>query len=281
MMFRLTLLLLLALVPSALAQNVFVAIEGGTPKLVKEVRVRAPMVETGGKLVGSSAHEFALAKSTLYRPGLVTLSDFHVGVHHIQDTQGNRFNYDMRINGRAKSDVAFTNCFLVLELKWGRNRGWLFAEMHDLPADRAVELNYSFPVSDQLDEGSYHLHLFSNGIELLHSKMRADYLAFQKQKTTDLLAGKMRDYPAIAEDMVKPAYPPELKAQKLAGTARVRCTINIRGEVVAPELVEATHPAFGAAALAALPKWKFDPALKERRFVESTVIVPVEFKPPR
>jgi TonB family protein len=261
------------------AQNLFVAIDDG-PKVVKAVRGRSPMIDTKGKLGGTSTHEFALAKAIVYRPGLVTLSNFKVGVHVLQDGRGNRYNFDMKIYGEAKADVDFKNCFLVLELKWGTRRGWLFAELPDLPAGRQIDFNYTFPLAEHVEQGAYNLHVFADGIEVLHSKMRSEYLAFQKQKTADLMSGKTRDYAPVVEDMGKLVYPPELKTQKLAGSAHVRCAINAHGDVVSCDLVDATHPAFGAAALAAVPKWKFDPAIKDRHLVESTVIVPVEFKPP-
>jgi TonB family protein len=72
-----------------------------------------------------------------------------------------------------------------------------------------------------------------------------------------------------------------LKKAGVTGTVRVRLHITKAGTVTSPELVSASDPAFGDAALAAVVKWKFDPAMKARKFVEATIEVPIRFQPPK
>jgi TonB family protein len=267
--------------PSVSAQNAFAAIEDGTSKVVKQIRVNRPLVDAGGgKLTGSASNQFALMKATVYRPGLVTWGDLKVGTHHVEDTGGGRFNYEIRISGRAKADTSFKNCFLVLEMTSWKDTGWVFMEIPDLPAGRSVDLNFVFPLAVQIEGGRYHVHLFSDGIEILHTQMSPGYVSAQKKKTEELLSGKKKDFPAIPARTVPAKYPDELKHSGVTGSASVRCTITTRGEVSSPELVHATNEAFGRAAMEAVVQWKFDPALKDRRIVESNFVVPFTFKPP-
>jgi len=272
----------LGLLPLASAQNVFLAGgDGSPPKMVRGVSLGHPQVEVEGKLQGSTAQRYALAPAPLYRPGFVTFENFRVSVSYIENlSTGGSMNYDLHLYGRAKTDTVLKDCFLVLELNSWRNNGCVYVELHDLTPENGMDLDLVFQLEEHLGEGNYRIHLFSEGQEVLHSKMPARYVAEQKKKTDGLLSG-IKDFPPILALSPGPVYPPELKREKLAGSARLRFHVTKKGEVASVELVSATQPAFGAAALAAAPKWKFDPALKDRHFAEAVVEIPVEFKMPR
>lgn len=68
-----------------------------------------------------------------------------------------------------------------------------------------------------------------------------------------------------AVDVVDPAYPyAQLLAQE-EGSATVRFKLNATGTVTSTELVEASHPDFGGALVAAVESWKFsEPAAAEQ-----------------
>lgn len=78
-----------------------------------------------------------------------------------------------------------------------------------------------------------------------------------------------------------PAYTETLKQTGTAGSARVRCRVTKDGVVARADLVSATVPAFGEAALVAARKWQFDPAMRNAQFVESDVELAVGFVRPR
>ena len=280
---RLLLLGSLALTPAALGQSVFAALGDGSPKMVKVIHGHQPLIEAApGKLASASGSDFTFLRATIYRPGLVTLDDFHVRISSIEDVNsGGRFNYELHIQGRAKSDTTFRNCFMVLEMTAWKSHGVAFAEMPDLPAGESAELNLNFSLADKIEEGSYRVHVFSDGIEVLHSKLSAAYLSRQKQKTEALLSGKTQDFDPILERSVKAVYPEALNESPKSGSAKVRCQITKNGDVASPELVSASDPAFGEAALAAVVKWKFDPALKARKLADTTIVIPFEFRPPK
>jgi len=241
------------------------------------------MVDRGGKLVSADGSGYGLARATVYSPGLVSFDpDFVISVvHHVMLPERTNLGYELRAEGRVTSDTTFRDCFIVMEEVAPTEKGLAFAELPDLVAGEFVQLNLIFPLSDQPELANYRVHIFSNGIERLHSKMKPPYLAAQKQKTTALLSGKVKDYPAIFAHGRDAAYPEALKASGATGTARVRCHVTKNGDVASTELVSASAPAFGEAALAAVPKWKFDPAIKGLQFVESDVELPIEFKPPK
>ncbi len=290
---RLPLLLLIGLgLPHfAPAQNVFLAIEDGGAKMVKGVYNHQPQVEVAGKLQSSSASQYALNPATIYRPGFVNFSNVRIVTSHVEllasssgavlGGSGGTFNYELHIYANATVDTVLKNCFMVVELNSWRDSGCVYEHLPDLGPGQGLNLELNFKLAEKLEEGRSRLHIFSDGIEVLHSRMPTHYVALQKKKTEALLSGQAQDFPAIPAQPVAAIYPPDLKGPKIDGAARVRCHVSNKGDVTSVELVSATDPAFGAAALAAAPKWKFDPALKGRHFAESVAEIPFEFKAPR
>lgn len=273
----------LALSPLASAQTVFLATETNeAPKVVKRVSGNRPLVDIDGKTKISSAGDFSFGRALFYRPGRITLSNFRLKSRHLVSTDtGARLNHELLLSGSATSDVELKDCFFVLEIDAWKNSACVFRELGNLEPGKPVELNQTFKLDGPLDEGRYRLHIYSAGIEVLHSRMSSSYIAAQQEKTQALLTGKKQDFPPLVAQGFAPDYPAELKAQKLAGSADVKCLITAKGAVKSVELISATHPAFGPPAVAAVSKWKFDPAVKDRHFADAETVVTVEFKAPR
>jgi TonB family protein len=281
---QLLVLSVLAITPRTSAQNAFVVIEDGQSRLVKEIRHGSPQIDVDGKLQQSYGQQFGLTKAPFYRPGLVALPKFIVKTHHLNLNMAHSagsLNYEMQIRASAKSDVPLENCFFVLELMSWKDTSFLFARMPNLEAGKEEDFDLSFKLQIPLEEGHYRVHIFSDGVELLHSRMPADYLAAQKQKSDDFLSGRKTEFDAVPAHKVQAVYPAELTASAMEGRVKVNCRINNRGQVASAEVVESNHPAFSEPALAAVRQWKFDPAVKDRQLVESTEIVTVLVKPPK
>ena len=68
------------------------------------------------------------------------------------------------------------------------------------------------------------------------------------------------DSPPKLMKSVRPEYPTELAYTLSRGRVVAQFVVDKRGEIRSPKVVEATHPAFEAPAIAALVKWKFSPA---------------------
>jgi TonB family protein len=110
--------------------------------------------------------------------------------------------------------------------------------------------------------------------------MPSAYLAAQKQKSDDFSSGRKTEFAAVPDQTVRAVYPAELSANGREGQVKVSCRVNTRGQVVSAEVVESNLPAFSEPALVAVRQWEFDPAVKDRRLVESTEIVSLRIKPP-
>ena len=70
---------------------------------------------------------------------------------------------------------------------------------------------------------------------------------------------------ALAQAM--PNYPAALRAKPIEGQAKVRFFVDEEGRVRLPEVIEATTPEFGDAAIAAVSQWRYEPPLHGGRRV--------------
>jgi len=76
---------------------------------------------------------------------------------------------------------------------------------------------------------------------------------------------------------VDPAYPNALMRAKMAGKVSVHCIIDKNGRIRDAQVVYATMPAFGAAVLQALPKWRYTPASLQGTAVDCYLDLTVDF----
>jgi periplasmic protein TonB len=80
------------------------------------------------------------------------------------------------------------------------------------------------------------------------------------------------------ERMGQPTYPLSAIRAGLQGTTLLRVTVNRDGQVVLAHVQEGSgHTVLDQAAIAAVRKWRFNPAIRDGMSVESTVLVPFEF----
>jgi len=94
--------------------------------------------------------------------------------------------------------------------------------------------------------------------------------------------GDATDKPRLAngaqvQRLMASTYPPELRAAKVTGTAHVAMVVTVTGAVVEARAVEATHPAFGDAAVTVMSQARFEPAKLAGRPVAVRLRVPVAF----
>ena len=68
---------------------------------------------------------------------------------------------------------------------------------------------------------------------------------------------------------VQPTYPAELAAKGEIGGVILEAVIGVSGKVTSLTVLRSTHPAFAAAAVAAVNQWNFKPALRQDTPVES------------
>ena len=93
-----------------------------------------------------------------------------------------------------------------------------------------------------------------------------------------------RDQPPVALDPVPPVeYPPALYAQGVAGRVVLRLFVDTAGVIVpdSTRIEEASGvPALDSAAVAAAPRLRFAPALRDGRPVPAPFLQPFDFRPP-
>jgi TonB family protein len=275
---RLLCVALLITAPAAFAQSTFRVLEDDGPHVVRGFSIGLPVFEKDGKMVnGTGTRGFSLGKAAAYGKGFVTISGFTVTCTPNTD----QTIYAGEINGHLQSEVTLKRCFFVLEIKSGLSKGLYATELDEMTAGKSVLLHLIVKLLENLPEGQYEIHIFSDGLEMLNSRMSPDYVAEQTKKTDELIA-KSHDHPVSMSRTVAPVlpvYPAALVAQGLTGMAKVSCTINEKGDVTDVKVVGADNPLFGEALATAARQWKFDPAVKAGQFVESTAVIPFTFKP--
>ena len=272
----------LAVATNAVAQNVFVVEYNGAPQVVRAVQYDRPMIEAGGKLKSVEGVNFALRKAAVYRKGFVTLSKFVVRIEH-QESGGAEMGAMIDVIGLVRTSVPLHRCFAVLELVAGAQKGIIYAGLPDLAAGEETELRLRGQPNQRLDAGGYSIHVFSDGFELLNSKMDARYVVEQTRRTEEMLLRKQPDrgVAVLAETVLPmPVYPPALLAEGVEGSAKVRCTVDAAGGIVSVVVLEATREPFGAALAAAVRQWKFEAAVVDHHYVTADLVVPYVFKRP-
>lgn len=101
-----------------------------------------------------------------------------------------------------------------------------------------------------------------------------------KQKFDDETAagaGPAFDTPPKAVELVSPEYPPTLKQRGTEGNVVVAFTVDTQGRVQDVEVREATNDEFEAAAVAAVSKWRFTPALRDGQPVAVHLVQRLDF----
>ena len=75
----------------------------------------------------------------------------------------------------------------------------------------------------------------------------------------------------------RPVYPTALRRAGVRGEALVDFIIDVNGDVRNAFAIRATHPDFGASAVASVAQWKFSPGQKGGRVVNTHMQVPIVF----
>ncbi len=75
-----------------------------------------------------------------------------------------------------------------------------------------------------------------------------------------------------------PIFPPDLRGQVKAGSAVIKFVIDTDGRARLPQIVSASAPAFGYAAVQAVSSWRFAPPKARGKPVLTAVEVPFEFR---
>ncbi len=95
-------------------------------------------------------------------------------------------------------------------------------------------------------------------------------------------AYRSNDTTPIAINRPSPNYPREALRRGLGGTVRVEVNVTADGRVERMDLAESSGDRFlDRAAMEAVRRWRFRPAMRNGQPVAATVVVPLEFNPGR
>jgi TonB family protein len=300
--FRLLLLTALAAgAPLARAQHFLVVVDpSGKPQLVRaavvpdenktsavatRVTANVEIADKNGALQIVQSSNFRFPPAPVWSPGVIDVAHLPV---EIEAGQGL-----VHAHGYVKSDTALSNCYIVIvassPVKGGPpDKEIFFYPVPDtgsqikMPAGEVIPFEHEWALQPQFDDaaGTYELHFFSDGMEIPTTQMKPEEIAAARAKTEGYLLRAHPDSPIALVTGVKPIYPDELKAKNLAGSATLHCRVDRDGNVAAANVVSATDPAFGRAAVAAVRQWKFAPAVSNHHYVEQVVEFPVNFAAP-
>jgi protein TonB len=79
---------------------------------------------------------------------------------------------------------------------------------------------------------------------------------------------------------VRPIYPPAARRAKVGGTVHLDVIVRSDGTVGEITVVDSTRPdsGFEAAAIAAVKRWRYQPALRDQKPVDASILVRIDFK---
>jgi TonB family protein len=262
------------------AQSLLYTEHEGQMHLVRAARGIQPLVKVNDKLVAGFGRKFILQKTDEYLPLTVFLSDVEVKTAGL-NVSGLRMNNSFSFRAMFEAPFELPNVFLVVELETKQDGKIIFLhEIGNLAPHESRLVDTGFPLAGSIGPGQYHLHVFSDGEEMLHSQMKPEY----RERVLDELTAKRitgaRDNGPKLFVRAVPQYPDTLKQAGTAGQAVIALRIGANGRVYDPSVKSATDPAFGEAALAALRLSRFLPRVQGGRPVVAVVEVPVEFTPP-
>lgn len=180
---RLALLVLGLLAGSGIAraQNLFVVEEDGVRYPVKAINNYQPVVFDHGRLRHSHGASFSFARAQIFSPGLLDISHFEVEMSAVFTNAGDR---EFHLHGRFTSATDLRNCFVVLRIT-GADTGVMFAELPDMKAGQEVVFDQLYPFPGHSAGGIVHIDslYFSNGLQVLTTKMNPFFIAQQHKKT--------------------------------------------------------------------------------------------------
>jgi TonB family protein len=268
--------------PSLAAQNVLLTEHGGQILVVRGASGLRPVVELEGKRTVSSGYRLGLRPVEEFLPVFVSVRNVQVTTSFITVADsGGEINNELHFRASFESTFLLDNVFVVLDLR-GERAGHMFFlyEIGSLEPREPKPVEISVPLAFAFGSGQYYYHVFVDGMEALHSGIPVE----QREAALDHMIAKRIG--AVQDGHLKvfvgppPEYPKSLRKANVAGRATVSVRVTATGRPVDITLKNATDPAFGEAAVAAVRLWRFLPVVRNGRPVETLANIPFAFTPP-
>lgn len=271
--------------PLAAQQRFYVIEPDGHLHPVLKVSQNRPIIMDQEQLVAARGTRYALRKVDEYMPLLIQVGAKEAGSTSVVPLTAGpsspaRLNNEFHFSAEFKSAVRLENVFLVLALESeGQGRNLFPYEIGVLEAWTPKRVSVFVPVAQNLGAGRCSILLFVGGEEVFSSEMPDDLReAMLNRMVAKRIAGvkQMALRPLFTP---WPDYPAALREAGQKGRVVVAMRVSPQGEVSDPVIESATHPEFGEAVLAVLPRWRFVPLVENGRAVETKVKLPLAFDP--
>jgi protein TonB len=82
---------------------------------------------------------------------------------------------------------------------------------------------------------------------------------------------------AVPVRTAAPEYPYELKRDGISGVVTVVFSVDEKGNVIDPAVQKSSNKGFEQAALTAIAKWKFKPAMQDGTPIKTKLAIPLQF----
>ncbi len=264
------------------AQNILVAEHNGTTAVVCGAKGARPVIERDGRRVVADGYRVGLKHVDEYLPVFVSVRDVSADTSAFT-TENSSAEMNNQFNFRANFESAFglDNVFLVLDLRSEKaERLFFIYEIGHLEPRVPQRVAVHVPMSFSLGSGKFTWHVFVDGAEVLQSGIPVE----EREAALDRMVAKRVAALTDADLQLfvgpAPEYPERLRKTRVTGRALVAIRVTARGQPVDVVAKEATDPAFGEAAVAAVRQWRFLPQVRHGRPVATAVEVPFDFAPP-
>lgn len=263
------------------AQTALCVVHKDKTYVVERVLRGAVYFRDGDKVLSTRPMQSGLVPTKEYYPVFVSVRDVHAKTSSASLNGGSTINNEFHFQATFQSGNFLKDAFVVLELdmEHGTKRIF-FQEIGDLQPGKPRDVRVGVPLAEELGSGKFELHVFTEGREVFNSMQPWDY---RERMLTQMVMKRIEGVKAAAPQPLigpDPEFPEALRKKKVRGEAVVAIRITRQGVVADPEVVSATDPAFGEAALVAVRQWRFLPRVQEGRPVETKVNVPFVFETP-
>jgi TonB family protein len=260
------------------SQHVFLAQDVDKKFPVVGASEASPIILRDGKEKLINAVGYALPAGGEYLPAYVSIKKLNLSIAPAAEDNSTETNKEVFITGTFESRYNLKEVFLVMLVNCKENqKSLVLFEVGDLKdgKSRSIEFHTSLSMDNLL--GQYEAFVFSKGREVFSSKMSPEFIDDALDKIVLKKTKGVQDASAKPLMGPMPEYPKSLAGQRVDGNAKVKFTIDAKGLVKNPELVEASAPEFGVAALETIRIWRFIPKIKGGVPVESIAVMPFPF----
>ena len=99
--------------------------------------------------------------------------------------------------------------------------------------------------------------------------------AFAQEEKPDVLPQPVGGIEQILKNVV---YPKEAKDAGIEGKVFIKAVVDEKGNIIKTEVVKRVNKDLDEAAIDAIKKTKFTPALKDKKAVKAEIVIPIMFR---